>query len=176
VTPVVARQRLPYRACAGACLFNRLGLVLIGRRRPAGTEAGELEFPWQLPQGGIDEGEEPLAAARRELFEETNVRSASLLAEAPGWLRYDLPDDAIGVALKGKYRGQKQKWYAFVFHGDDAEIDIERPGGGGHKPEFDAWRWERLDRLPGLVVGFKRPVYEQLAALFSDIPAKLADD
>jgi len=150
-------------------LFNRDGLVWIGRRVEA-----EAEGPghwWQMPQGGIDEGEDPDAAGRRELFEETNVRSVSLLAEAPGWITYDLPPELVGISWKGRYRGQKMKWLAFRFEGDDGEIDVDRPGGGRHEPEFSAWRWERLAALPDLIVPFKRPVYEKVVAAFRHLAA-----
>lgn len=121
---------------------------------------------WQMPQGGIDEGEEPLAAAQRELFEETNISSVSLLAEAPQWLSYDLPSEALDGRWKGRYRGQTQKWFAFRFKGADGEIDIARPGGGAFEPEFDAWRWEPIEALPGLIIPFKRPVYEAVVEAF----------
>ena len=118
-----------------------------------------------MPQGGIDEGEEPLVAARRELFEETNARSVSLLAEAPEWFAYDLPQDVAGQAWKGRFRGQTQKWFAFRFEGDDSEIDVANPGGG-HKPEFEAWRWEPLAATPALIIPFKRGVYERVVEAF----------
>lgn len=159
-------EDLPYRPCVGVVLFNRQGLAFIGRRADATAEHGVGDTAWQMPQGGIDAGEEPLAAATRELFEETNVRSATLLAEAPEWFAYDLPEAVAGQAWKGRYRGQTQKWFAFRFDGEDGEIDVAHPGGGHHKPEFDQWRWERLDALPGLIIPFKRGVYEQVALTF----------
>ncbi|HVL73595.1 MAG TPA: RNA pyrophosphohydrolase [Beijerinckiaceae bacterium] len=165
-----ALQDLPYRPCVGVALFNRDGRVFVGRRRAqAGPEHVSGLYAWQMPQGGIDRGEEPLAAALRELYEETNVRSASLLAEAPGWYAYDLPERVATRAWKGRYRGQTQKWFALRFEGDDDEIDIFRPGGGRHRPEFEDWRWERLERLPELIIPFKRPVYEQVAAAFAHL-------
>lgn len=142
----------------------------MGRRRLS-SDLGELEHAWQMPQGGIDPDEAPLAAAERELYEETNIRSVALLGESDRWLTYDIPASLIGVAWKGRYRGQRQKWFAFRFDGDESEIDVVRPGGGGHKPEFEAWRWERLERAPGLVVPFKRSVYEAVAAEFSRFAA-----
>ena len=120
-----------------------------------------------MPQGGIDAGEEPYDAALRELYEETNVRSVALLGEAADWLSYDIPTPLAGLAWKGRYVGQRQKWFAFRFNGDESEIDVEQPGGGKHKPEFGAWRWERLERVPELIVPFKRAVYEQVAKAFS---------
>jgi putative (di)nucleoside polyphosphate hydrolase len=155
-----------YRPCVGLALFNRQGLVFIGRRR-VGANAVGLRQSWQMPQGGIDPEEAPYDAALRELYEETNVRSVSLLGEARDWLSYDIPTPLAGLAWKGRYSGQRQKWFALRFAGDDAEIDVERPGGGRHKPEFGAWRWERLERVAGLIVPFKRAVYEQVAKEFS---------
>ena len=163
-------EDLPYRRNVGAALFNRDGLVFLGRRR---RRRGGMElvagFEWQMPQGGVDEGETPLEAARRELFEETNVSSASLLAEAPDWLSYDLPPEALSGRWKGRYRGQTQKWFAFRFEGADSEINIERPGGGAIKPEFDAWRWAPLETLPALIIPFKRAVYEAVVAAFQEL-------
>ena len=105
------------------------------------------------------------AAALRELEEETGVTSVKLLAEAPGWLSYDLPDELLGIALKGRYRGQRQKWFAMRFEGDDAEIDIAPRRG--HKAEFDAWRWAAAAELPRLIVPFKRQVYADVVAAFA---------
>jgi putative (di)nucleoside polyphosphate hydrolase len=160
-------ENLPYRRSAGVMLVNRDGAAFIGRRRKSreGLVAGH---EWQMPQGGIDDGEAPYDAARRELYEETNVSSASLIAEAPQWLCYDLPENA-GNRWRGRYRGQTQKWFLMRFQGEDAEIDIAHPGGGGHTPEFDAWRWERLEALPDLVVPFKRRVYEAVVAAFAPL-------
>ena len=167
----VDRSAMPYRACAGVALFNRDGKVLIGRRIDHPEDDPKA---WQMPQGGIDKGEEPIDAAIRELYEETNVSSIALLTAAPDWVQYDLPDEALGLALKGKYRGQRQQWFAVLFEGEDDEIDIANPGGGAHRAEFSAWRWEDLERLPDLVVPFKRAVYETLVGYFRDIPDRLS--
>jgi putative (di)nucleoside polyphosphate hydrolase len=156
-----------YRPCAGVALVNRGGLVFIGRRRKE-RGAPMPAHEWQMPQGGIDAGEDPAAAARRELYEETNVRSATLIAEGPEWLAYDLPDD-VRNRFAGRYRGQTQKWFLFRFDGDEAEIDIHLPANGQHKPEFADWRWERFEALPDLVVPFKREVYVQVAAWFAPL-------
>ena len=162
---------LPYRPCVGMVLINRSGLVFVGRRRTDGGTAAREGYAWQMPQGGIDPGEAPAAAALRELHEETNVREASveILAEAPDWYRYDLPSYVAGRAWRGRYRGQAQRWFALRFLGRDDEIDVHRPAGGTHRPEFDDWRWEPLANLPTLIVPFKRPVYEQVVAAFAHL-------
>jgi putative (di)nucleoside polyphosphate hydrolase len=146
-------------------LLNPAGAVFVGRRSK-GPETPPHSHEWQMPQGGIDPGEEPYDAVIREIFEETNIRSLTLLAEAPEWYSYDIPEDIAGRGWTGKYRGQTQKWFAFRFNGPETEIDIARPGGGEHKPEFDAWRWEAVDRLPDLIVPFKREVYRRVVAAF----------
>jgi putative (di)nucleoside polyphosphate hydrolase len=172
----VDRAGMPYRDCVGVAVFNSAGRVFIGRRKPEGDPEDSTEFgsPWQMPQGGIDKGEEPLAAARRELFEETSIRSVELLAEAPEWIYYDLPDEALGTALKGKYRGQRQRWFAWRFTGTDSEINVEQPGDGSTPAEFDRWRWERLEALPDLIVPFKKQAYTEVVAAFRDIPSRFA--
>lgn len=145
-------------------VFNRGGRVFIGQRS-GGPEHIALTHAWQMPQGGIDPGEDPWATALRELYEETNIRSVTRLGEIGDWLSYDIPRDLVGHAWNGKYRGQRQKWFALRFTGADSEIDITCPAG--HKPEFAAWRWEALQNLPDLVVPFKRPVYERVVREFS---------
>jgi putative (di)nucleoside polyphosphate hydrolase len=161
-------ESLPYRPCAGIAVFNRAGLVFVGRRA-GGPEHVDRDHVWQMPQGGIDEGEDPYRAALRELYEETSITSVERLGEIPEWLTYDIPRDIVGEAWGGRYRGQKQKWYALRFTGEDREIDIAHPGGGGHKPEFIDWRWATMDDLPGLVVPFKRQTYERVVAEFRSI-------
>jgi len=153
---------LPYRPCVGAVLFNRAGKVLVARRADLPNAEGPAGG-WQLPQGGIDDSEDPAVAVFRELEEEVGTANAEILAEHPDWLTYDLPAHLVGVALKGKFRGQKQKWFALRFLGTDAEIDLARD----HDPEFDAWRWAALAELPALAVDFKRPIYEVLARDFA---------
>lgn len=157
---------LPYRPCVGIMVLNAQNLVWAGRR--IHVEDGEMSGAtqlWQMPQGGIDAGEEPLPAALRELYEETGMRSVSLLDEAPGWITYELPRELVGIALKGKYRGQAQKWFAFRFEGEEDEIQIDPPPGG-HEPEFDEWAWKPIDELPQLIVPFKRQVYDRVVAAF----------
>ena len=163
---------LPYRPCVGVALIARSGGVFVGRRsKNAGPEHVAGPHMWQMPQGGIDPGEEPEEAARRELYEETNVPpdALELLGEIPDWLVYDLPQDVMKQAWQGRYRGQSQKWFAYGFRGSEDLIDVLNPGGGAHKPEFDAWRWARFPELPELIVPFKRPVYERVVAAFSGL-------
>ena len=160
---------LPYRRCAGLMVVNRDGLVFMGRRLDAPEDPEGPGTWWQMPQGGIDKGEDPETAAYRELYEETSIRSVSLIAQSRGWINYDLPPDLIGTAWKGRYRGQTQKWFALRFTGEDGEIDVLNPGGGTHKAEFGAWKWMPLDELTRHVVPFKREVYETVVAEFADI-------
>ncbi|MCW2308812.1 RNA pyrophosphohydrolase [Rhodobium gokarnense] len=167
---MVAKDDLPYRPCVGVVLFNDDGLVWAGERRFEPDDAEGAGYWWQFPQGGIDKNEDPAEAAKRELFEETSVRSAEIIGETGDWLTYDLPDEMIGIAWKGRYRGQKQKWFAMRFTGPESEIDVDNPGDD-HKPEFSAWRWERLERLPDLIVPFKRDVYVQVVAAFKHLAA-----
>ncbi|MCD2175906.1 RNA pyrophosphohydrolase [Rhizobium sp. C4] len=163
---ILRAEDLPYRPCVGVMVINRDGLVWAGRRIPEeNSEYDGSPQLWQMPQGGIDKGEEPLEAAWRELYEETGIKSASLLAEAPDWINYDLPAQLIGIGLKGKYRGQTQRWFAFRFEGSEDEIAINPPPGG-HSAEFDAWEWKRMEELPELIVPFKREVYLKVVAAF----------
>lgn len=152
------RARLPYRPCVGILLFDPRGRIFVGRRI-------DLPGAWQMPQGGIDPGEEPPAAALRELREETGTARAELVAATRGWLRYDLPDHLIGVAWGGRWRGQEQKWFAARFLGTDTDIDIATP-----HPEFDAWRWAEPKEILPMAPPFKRRVYaavlEELAPVF----------
>jgi putative (di)nucleoside polyphosphate hydrolase len=154
----------PYRPCVGLMVLNRAGQAFVGRRSD-GPEHMDNTHVWQLPQGGIDPGEDPWPAALRELREETNISSVERLGEIADWLTYDIPAEIVGHAWSGRYRGQTQKWFALRFTGDESEIDIDNPAGG-HEPEFIAWRWEPLANLPRLVVPFKRAVYERVVAEF----------
>jgi putative (di)nucleoside polyphosphate hydrolase len=159
-------EDLPYRPCAGLTVFNRDGLVFIGRRTD-GPEHVDATHVWQMPQGGLDCDEDPVKGGLRELYEETNIRSVEALGAVDDWLIYDIPREIVGKAWKGKYRGQIQKWFALRFTGKEKEIDIARPAGGKHKAEFVEWRWERIEVLPDLVVPFKRPVYERVVKEFA---------
>ncbi len=152
-------SHLPYRRNVGAALFNARGKILVARRANFEGDSGA----WQLPQGGIDEDEDPAAAILRELSEEIGTANAEIIGEHPDWLSYDLPAELIGRAFKGRYRGQRQKWFALKFLGDDSDIRLD----ADPHPEFDAWRWADLAELPGLAVGFKRPIYETLARDFA---------
>jgi len=156
--PRLRHEDLPYRPCVGVMLFNRDGLVFVGRRIDQTVEG------WQMPQGGIDDGETPEEAALRELKEEIGTNNAVILRELADWLCYDLPPHLLGVALHGRYRGQKQKWLAMRFTGEDKEIDIKT-----HDPEFAQWKWLALEALPRLIVPFKRDTYEKVIAGFRDL-------
>ena len=162
------KEGLPYRPCVGVMLFNGEGRVFVGRRSDRSEEGVDSTW-WQMPQGGLDEGEDPEAGARRELAEETGVKSARFVARARDWLTYDLPSELVGIAWHGRYRGQKQMWFAARFEGKESEIDLGPRDG--HEQEFDAWRWVRMSDLPTLVVPFKRKVYlsviEEFGALAS---------
>lgn len=158
---------LPLRPCVGLMVLDRDGRVWIGRR----SDAPIAESPdgwWQMPQGGIDDGETPAEAALRELREETGMRSGTIIAESRQWHDYDLPASLLGKAWGGRFRGQTQKWFAIRFTGDDSEIDIAPPG---HAQEFDTWRWAPFDEVLGLVVPFKRGVYAKVLAEFRPLAA-----
>lgn len=147
--------QLPYRPGVGIALFNRRDQVFIAQR---------LDNPgpaWQMPQGGIDKDEEPLQAAWREMREEIGTDRARYIGETRDWLQYDLPAALVPQIWKGRYRGQRQKWYAFRFTGEDRDINIET-----EHPEFSAWRWAELAEIPGLIVPFKRQLYEDLVTEF----------
>jgi putative (di)nucleoside polyphosphate hydrolase len=157
-------EDLPYRPCVGLTVFNRAGLVFVGRRGE-GPEHVDDRHVWQMPQGGIDTSEEPWPAALRELREETNISTVERLGEIAEWLPYDIPRDIVGQAWNGKYRGQTQKWFALRFTGAESEIDVAHPANS-HHAEFLGWRWEPLANLPDLVVPFKRKVYERVVEEF----------
>ncbi len=155
---MIASDRPPpgYRPNVGLMLINRRGLVFAGLRSDDGGAA------WQMPQGGIDDGETPRGAARRELAEEVGTDQAEIIAESEGWLTYELPVERRRELWGGRYVGQAQRWFLLRFTGDDSAIDI----AGSETPEFADWRWMRLDDLVRGVVAFKRPVYERVAGEF----------
>jgi putative (di)nucleoside polyphosphate hydrolase len=150
---------LPYRPCAGAMIVNAAGQVFVGQRLDPTLEA------WQMPQGGIDPGEDALDAAIREVHEETGIarEHLELVAEAPDELQYDLPDELIGKLWKGKWRGQRQRWFLFRFTGEDSDVNIQTP-----EPEFRSWKWSDPDELPRMIVPFKRALYEGVLDAFAE--------
>jgi putative (di)nucleoside polyphosphate hydrolase len=156
----VKPEDLPYRPCVGLMLLNADGKIFAGRRIDQTVES------WQMPQGGIDKGETPEAAAMRELKEEIGTNNCEILRTHPDWLNYDLPAHLIGVALHGKYRGQTQKWFALRFTGKDGDINLVT-----HEPEFAAWRWVGAVELLGLIVPFKRAIYTKVVDAFRDLVA-----
>lgn len=155
---------LPYRPCVGLMLLNRRGEVLVAQRVDQRGEA------WQMPQGGIDAGEDPRDAAFRELREEIGTANAHVLAESETWHRYDLPPHLVPKVWGGKYRGQTQRWFALLFQGTDSDIDLE-----AHHPEFRNWCWVDIDRLPELIVPFKRDVYGKVISEFRPVVQRLRD-
>lgn len=148
---------LPYRKGVGAVLFDTRGLVFVARRIDTPGEA------WQLPQGGIDDHEKPRQAVMRELREEIGTCNAAIIGKSEQWYRYDLPDHLVGKVWAGRYRGQRQRWFALRFLGRDSDIDL---AADGH-PEFNDWRWVPITSLPSLAIPFKRKLYEDLLAEFS---------
>lgn len=161
------RRSLPYRKGVGAVIFNDRGLVWIGCRLPKPGQ--DIADYWQMPQGGIDDGEDPRLAVIREVAEETGADKVEILDETVGWIDYDLPDDLVGVSWSGKFRGQRQKWYALKFTGEDNDFDLSAHA----KPEFSDWRWAEFADLPGMIVPFKRALYKEVVAAFREWPERL---
>jgi putative (di)nucleoside polyphosphate hydrolase len=163
MTDASAPSTLPYRPCVGVVLINPQGLIWAGQRIDSPSPA------WQMPQGGIDGDEKPREAAYRELWEETGVTRdlVEFVGKTHGWVTYDLPPDLLGKVWKGKYRGQRQKWFLFRYLGRDDQISIAR-----EHPEFSAWKWIGAAEMMAAIVPFKRQVYEEVVAAFR---AHLAD-
>lgn len=151
-------ELLPYRPCVGLMILNREGKVFAGKR------IDNPEDAWQMPQGGVDEGETPEAAALREMQEEIGTDKGEIIAEMPDWISYDLPQDLVPKLWGGRFRGQKQKWFAIRFTGTDADICIAT-----EHPEFSEWKWVEMADLPSLIVPFKRKIYETLVEYFREL-------
>jgi putative (di)nucleoside polyphosphate hydrolase len=158
-------SRLPYRPCVGIMLIDRGGRVFVAQRIDNPGAA------WQMPQGGIDQGETPRQAALRELREETGTDKAEILAESNNWWRYDLPAELVPRLWGGRYRGQEQKWFALRFLGEDADIDIAT-----ESPEFNAWRWAEMADLPEIIVPFKRQIYQKVIAEFGHLAEAMQEN
>jgi len=157
--PIPYEER-PYRPCVGIMLLNRDGLVFVAQRIDQTAEA------WQMPQGGIDAGEDPRTTALRELEEEIGTANAEIIAESPDWLAYDLPPELADKVWRGRFRGQRQKWFVMRFLGNDGDIDLDT-----EHPEFSAWKWVPASELTALIVPFKRENYREIVATFADVLA-----
>lgn len=155
-------HELPIRTGVGILLLDRRGRVFIGRRSPRWSPRDQF---WHMPQGGVEKGEHHEATALRELAEETGITDCEIIGVMPGWVRYDLPHDLLGIALKGRYRGQRMRWYAMRFTGRDNDVDLNPRGR--MRAEFDDWRWEKPERIPALTIPYKRVLYEQVIEHFA---------
>ena len=148
---MIGKKELPLRLGVGVVVLNKENKVFVGKRKDNPVNK------WQMPQGGVDNGEDLVGAMKRELSEETGIKNIKILKEIDGWSKYELPDYLLGKIWKGKYRGQKQKWFVVKFLGSDNEINLETKN-----PEFIEWQWIDIDGLPGVIVDFKKKVYEGL--------------
>ena len=144
-------KKLPLRLGVGAVVLNKKNQVFVGKRKDNPIDK------WQMPQGGVNTGENLIDATKRELHEETSIQNIKILNEIDGWFEYELPKNLLGKIWKGRYRGEKQKWFVVKFLGNDGEINLHTD-----KPEFIEWRWLDIENLPSVIVDFKRKVYEQL--------------
>ena len=147
----MAPKKLPLRLGVGAVVLNKKNQVFVGKRKDNPIDK------WQMPQGGVNTGENLIDAMKRELHEETSIQNIKILNEIDGWFEYELPKNLLGRIWRGRYRGQKQKWFVVKFLGNDGEINLQTD-----KPEFIEWRWLDIENLPNVIVDFKRKVYEQL--------------
>ena len=154
---MMSTKKLPLRIGVGAIVLNEKNQVFVGKRKDNPVDK------WQMPQGGIDQGEDHLTAMKRELYEETSIKSIKILKEIDGFFEYELPNNLVGIIWKGKYRGQKQKWFITKFIGDEKEINLQT-----NNPEFIDWRWIKMDELPEVIVDFKKEMYVQLLRIIKD--------
>ena len=147
----MTKKALPLRIGVGAIVLNNKNKILVGKRKDNPVNK------WQMPQGGINKNENFLDAMKRELNEETSIKSIQILKELDGWFQYELPKNLVGIIWKGKFRGQKQKWFVVKFTGEESEINLKT-----EHPEFIEWKWVEMDELPKIIVDFKKDVYEKL--------------
>ena len=148
---MMSTKKLPLRIGVGAIVLNKKNQVFVGKRKDNPVDK------WQMPQGGVNEGEDLTSAMKRELNEETGIQNIKILNEIDGWFEYELPNNLLGKIWRGKFRGQKQKWFIVKFLGNDEEINLEK-----YKPEFIEWKWLDIENLPSVIVDFKKKVYEKL--------------
>ena len=148
---MMSTKKLPLRIGVGAIVLNKKNQVFVGKRKDNPVDK------WQMPQGGVNDGEDLTSAMKRELNEETGIENIKILNEIDGWFEYELPNYLLGKIWRGKFRGQKQKWFIVKFLGNDEEINLEKD-----KPEFIEWKWLDIEKLPNVIVDFKKKVYEQL--------------
>ena len=147
----MTKKALPLRIGVGAIVLNNKNKILVGKRKDNPVNK------WQMPQGGVNKNESFLDAMKRELNEETSIKSIEIMKELDGWFQYELPKNLVGIIWKGKFRGQKQKWFVVKFTGEESEINLKT-----EHPEFIEWKWVEMDELPKIIVDFKKDVYEKL--------------